>query len=289
MEWLRLYSEMLDDPKIQRLPPPLFKTWINLLCLANKNETNRGELPCIEDIAFCLRISEEDATSALQTLIQKGLIENRGDGFTPRNWTKRQPESDNSAKRMREARGKQEEPEQVPNNSRTSSEHLPNKCALEQSRAESEQIRLEQSRAEAESRETAAPLVPQVPPASAFNNSASAQCPPPDFSPLSEEEVKDLVDKGGWTRSEIAMGCVKIRGRSDVLKPKSLLHTHILPEIRKGKPPPPPPRVASARGAPPVSTSGTPESVEEVKRMAAEVRQKTGIGIGRKEANNGTG
>ena len=42
-QWLRLYDDVLDDPEVQRLPPDLFKHWVNLLCLANKG-TLRGTL-----------------------------------------------------------------------------------------------------------------------------------------------------------------------------------------------------------------------------------------------------
>ena len=52
--WFRFYDEALDDPKVQRLAPHLFKTWINLLCLASKED---GTMPSNDDIAFRLRIS----------------------------------------------------------------------------------------------------------------------------------------------------------------------------------------------------------------------------------------
>ena len=57
MKWFRFYADALDDPKVQRLPPPIFKTWVNLLCLASKNE---GNLPSAEECAFALRMSDED-------------------------------------------------------------------------------------------------------------------------------------------------------------------------------------------------------------------------------------
>ena len=47
--WFRFYDEALDDPKVQRLAPHLFKTWINLLCLASKED---GTMPSNDDIAF---------------------------------------------------------------------------------------------------------------------------------------------------------------------------------------------------------------------------------------------
>ncbi len=42
MRWFRFYSEVLDDPKVQGLSLGLFKMWINLLCIAARND---GYLP----------------------------------------------------------------------------------------------------------------------------------------------------------------------------------------------------------------------------------------------------
>ena len=106
--WFRLYDEMLDDPKAQRLPPQDFKTWINLLCLASRND---GKLPCISDIAFALRMSDNDAVTMVERLHIAGLIDKRNggpDGFRyfPHGWDKRQYKSDNSAERVKRHREK---------------------------------------------------------------------------------------------------------------------------------------------------------------------------------------
>ena len=106
--WFRLYDEMLDDPKAQRLPPQDFKIWINLLCLASRND---GKLPCISDIAFALRISENDAVTVVERLHIAGLIDKRNGGpdgfrYSPHGWEKRQYKSDNSADRVKKHREK---------------------------------------------------------------------------------------------------------------------------------------------------------------------------------------
>ena len=88
--WFRLYDDLLDDPKVQRLRPPLFKMWVNLLCLTSRNH---GELPVIADIAFALRLDEETAKSALGELTTLGLIDDEN-GLRPHNWDKRQFRSD---------------------------------------------------------------------------------------------------------------------------------------------------------------------------------------------------
>lgn len=82
--WFRLYDEMLDDPKVQRLAPDLFKAWVNLLCLANRNG---GCLPGIEDIAFALRVDDDRATEIVTKLIELGLLDPQEDGdLCPAEW-----------------------------------------------------------------------------------------------------------------------------------------------------------------------------------------------------------
>lgn len=90
MQWFRLHDDVLDDPKVQKLSPQLFKHWINLLCLASKNNP-RGTLPDLNTIAFRLRLSDDKAWTVLSDLISAGLIEHKGDGnYEPHNWNKRQ-------------------------------------------------------------------------------------------------------------------------------------------------------------------------------------------------------
>lgn len=104
MKWFRLYSELLHDPKVQRLPPVLFKHWINLLCLANES-TPRGMVPPVEDVAFALRISPAEARKALTALCAAGLLDcDTADHLTPHNWSERQRNSDDVAARVRRYR-----------------------------------------------------------------------------------------------------------------------------------------------------------------------------------------
>lgn len=93
MQWLRLYDDVLDDPKVQRLPSELFKHWINLLCLANKSEV-RGTLPDEADIAFRLRLSIDQLDDVLVQLNDAGLLETTDDDeprWIMHAWEKRQP------------------------------------------------------------------------------------------------------------------------------------------------------------------------------------------------------
>jgi len=112
IQWFRFYVEALDDPKVQRLSPPLFKCWVNLLCLA---APTNGELPSADDIAFKLRLSTHDTQQVLDELTLCGLIDvvramKRDETQMKRkmhNWDTRQYKSDTSTERVRRYRKKQ--------------------------------------------------------------------------------------------------------------------------------------------------------------------------------------
>jgi len=94
-----MYSEVLDDPKVQRLPAPLFKAWVNVMCLASMHE---GVLPSKEDIAFRLRLSAEKTLTLMETLMAAGLIDADEEGqLSMHNWNGRQFKSDVSTDRVR--------------------------------------------------------------------------------------------------------------------------------------------------------------------------------------------
>lgn len=138
LTWFRFYTEALDDPKVQRLPDHLFKTWVNLLCVAAGSD---GKIPSVEDIAFKLRISCHEAETRLHDLILAGLIDIMPDNSRePHNWPKRQFKSDVSTDRVRKHRAKQEETQRnVPqetqcNVSETAAETPPEQSRAEQSR-----------------------------------------------------------------------------------------------------------------------------------------------------------
>lgn len=103
-QWFRFYADALEDPKVQKLPAALFKSWVNILCLAAKHD---GVLPAVEDIAFALRISTADAVRTVETLAKKRLLDPSGDSYSPHNWDGRQYKSDVSTQRVREHRKRQ--------------------------------------------------------------------------------------------------------------------------------------------------------------------------------------
>lgn len=96
MLWLRLYTEVLGDPKVQRLPPSVFKTWINLLIVAKLNDDN-GRIPeSMDDLAFQLHLSAMKAKEHIEILTKAGLIDNGA----MHAWKDRQYESDTDPTRF---------------------------------------------------------------------------------------------------------------------------------------------------------------------------------------------
>src|SRR5262245_50499234 len=89
--WLRLYTDALHDPKVQKLSGDNFKSWINLLMLAKEGD---GLLPSADDIAFQLRISEAEAQRLTEELTRRGLLDLTDKGLMPHNWDERQFLSD---------------------------------------------------------------------------------------------------------------------------------------------------------------------------------------------------
>lgn len=104
--WFRMHDEILDDPKVQRLPADDFKAWVNLLCLASKNG---GRLPRLEDVAFALRMDVNGARTVVERLASGGLIDRRSGGadgvyYAPHAWEERQYKSDTSTDRVKRFR-----------------------------------------------------------------------------------------------------------------------------------------------------------------------------------------
>lgn len=102
--WLRLYENVVNDPKMQRLPAEVFKGLINLWCIAS---ANGGVLPPIADIAFTLRTSEARVMALLDRLREAALLDDDGTDIRPHNWNSRQFKSDVSTERVKRYRERQ--------------------------------------------------------------------------------------------------------------------------------------------------------------------------------------
>lgn len=104
--WFRFYDEVLDDPKVQALDAEDYRGWVNILCVASRNN---GRITEGKALAFALRMSEIDAGSLVDRLLIAGLIDRvkggaNGAHIAPHNWAKRQYKSDTSTDRVKRFR-----------------------------------------------------------------------------------------------------------------------------------------------------------------------------------------
>lgn len=102
MKWFRFYSEVVDDPKVQKLPAKQFRLWVNLLCIAAQND---GEIPSLDDLSFRVRAPLPELKQAMDDLTERGLFHVEDNGtYAPHNWNERQYKSDNVTERVRKHR-----------------------------------------------------------------------------------------------------------------------------------------------------------------------------------------
>ena len=104
-QWFRMYSEFANDPKVQMMSEAYQRRFIMVLCLrcSNAHVTLHDT-----EVAFQLRISNEEWLETKSVFIAKGLID---DDNTPTAWDKRQFASDSSAERVARHRAKKKQEE----------------------------------------------------------------------------------------------------------------------------------------------------------------------------------
>ena len=111
-EWLRLYKDVRNDPKLQTLPPELFRQLINIWTVAADGKPY-GRLPKdLDSLGWVLRKTPKELTRILDYLREQGLLdEDEETGLLlPHNWDVRQHISDHTgADRTRAFRERQRE------------------------------------------------------------------------------------------------------------------------------------------------------------------------------------
>ena len=110
--WLRLYREVVTDPKLCRLSGSARFVWIVLMCLANDNgrvEIADGVPYDRGDIANLAGVGNDTVDDAFAWFIKTKMIRTDATGnITLNNWNKRQFKSDDSTERVRKHRAKRE-------------------------------------------------------------------------------------------------------------------------------------------------------------------------------------
>jgi hypothetical protein len=110
MEWLRLYCDMPNDPKVGTLSDTQFRTWVELLCLAGKADAGGCTGVTLAEASWALR--RDIAADLTELGGQRGLITIINNRVVITKWEKRQYKSDSSTERTRKWREKHSETSQ---------------------------------------------------------------------------------------------------------------------------------------------------------------------------------
>lgn len=97
MEWLRLYTNIINDPKVMQMPELYRWRYVALLCLFR---INNDSLPVEDDIVFSLRLSKKEWEKTENEFKKKGFLVNN----TINGWETRQYKSDASKERVKKYR-----------------------------------------------------------------------------------------------------------------------------------------------------------------------------------------
>ena len=182
MKWFRFYHDAYRDPKVQDMKPELFKFWVNTLCVASESDP-RGTIRSQDHLRRALGVTKTVAERYVGALLALSLLHRGEDGaLTPHNWERRQPESDDAAKRKRLQRDNDLQKQQSGNVTGQVTGHVP-------------------------------PMSQNVPPRgreieNEIKKKTSYPLPPSSNGPLDEAEVRRLQE-----RAEIAARIAEARGK----------------------------------------------------------------------------
>ena len=90
--WIKLYHEILDDPKMGRLTDRLFRRTIQLFLMAGDYDAD-GFLPSVEDMAWRLRVDKDELETDLADLASTGIVQMNDDKWLVTKFAKRQAAS----------------------------------------------------------------------------------------------------------------------------------------------------------------------------------------------------
>jgi DnaD/phage-associated family protein len=159
--WIKLYHEILDDPKMGTLPDRLWRRLIELFLLAGRLCPDKsGILPDTAQIAWCLRVPADQLEEELQTLTNLGFVERHCEGWLVVNFQKRQAplSASERGKRYRQKHGGDASTsdsndcnnERNANEKRTKNERIVRRLTETESESESELINATSSSAQNE-------------------------------------------------------------------------------------------------------------------------------------------
>ena len=119
--WIKLYHEILLDPKMGKMNDHLFRRTIEFFLLAGQEECD-GILPSIEDIAWLLRTNVPDIEKVIDTLRSLDIVQSTQDGeLCVTNFYKRQNQNLSEAERSQRRRDNQKASRELSENDQKTS------------------------------------------------------------------------------------------------------------------------------------------------------------------------
>jgi hypothetical protein len=92
--WIKVYHEIIDDPKMATMPDRLWRRTMEIFLLAGKlSKDKSGLLPETNQLAWLLRMNSDDLLMDLRQLESAGILKREGDGWLVVNFEKRQAAS----------------------------------------------------------------------------------------------------------------------------------------------------------------------------------------------------
>lgn len=105
MQWFRVYTEIIDDPKVAKMDAETFKFFIFLMALACEQEKEGYIEMTLDEISWRLRCNVSETLQNVSLLVSCNILTKISDNkYMFLNWEKRQYKSDNSSERVRKHR-----------------------------------------------------------------------------------------------------------------------------------------------------------------------------------------
>jgi len=98
--WIKLYTEILDDPKMAMLDDHLWRRFYEFCLVAGKNNKS-GELPTVDQMAWLLRTDASGLQDDVTNLVEIGLLSWEGDALIVTNFSKRQEKMSNAERQIK--------------------------------------------------------------------------------------------------------------------------------------------------------------------------------------------
>ena len=104
--WIKAYYEILDDPKMGRLPDHIWRRAIEFFLLAGE-AGDGGYLPSVSDMAWRLRTTDDDILECLGVLQTADIVSETDNGWIVTHFAERQDASSNADRQARYRERKQ--------------------------------------------------------------------------------------------------------------------------------------------------------------------------------------